>query len=55
MDSVQKPVVYSQNGNQPRQFDIKELLGEHKEIFIIHNQERYVLRVTANDKLILTK
>jgi hemin uptake protein HemP len=36
-------------------FDVRELLGGGREAIIIHAGERYRLRVTANDKLILTK
>ena len=36
-------------------FDVRELLGGGREVIIIHAGERYRLRVTANDKLILTK
>ena len=32
-----------------------QLMGESKELSIIHNSERYTLRITANNKLILTK
>jgi hemin uptake protein HemP len=31
------------------------LLGKQRQISIIHNGERYTLRITANNKLILTK
>ena len=31
------------------------LLGTQRQISIIHNGERYTLRITANNKLILTK
>lgn len=31
------------------------LLGPRGELVIIHNEERYTLRITANQKLILTK
>lgn len=31
------------------------LLGNRGELTIIHNGERYTLRITANKKLILTK
>lgn len=31
------------------------LLGQQRQLSIIHNGERYTLRVTANNKLILTK
>ena len=36
-------------------FDVRDLLGGGREAIIIHAGERYRLRVTANDKLILTK
>jgi hemin uptake protein HemP len=36
-------------------FDVRDLLGGGREVIIIHAGERYRLRVTANDKLILTK
>jgi hemin uptake protein HemP len=35
--------------------DVRELLAGGREAIIIHGGERYRLRVTANDKLILTK
>ena len=39
----------------PRQLDSRQLLGRDREIYILHNNERYMLRITANNKLILTK
>jgi hemin uptake protein HemP len=33
----------------------EDLFGESNQLRIIHNQEIYILRITANDKLILTK
>jgi hemin uptake protein HemP len=35
--------------------DIRDLLAGGREAIIVHGGERYRLRVTANDKLILTK
>lgn len=35
--------------------DVRELLGDSRELVILHNGERYHLRVTAKGKLILTK
>jgi hemin uptake protein HemP len=35
--------------------DIRDLLAGGKEAIIVHGGERYRLRVTAKDKLILTK
>ena len=40
---------------RPREISSAELLGPHSELTILHNEERYTLRITANRKLILTK
>ncbi|MBS7698716.1 MAG: hemin uptake protein HemP [Chelatococcus sp.] len=42
--SAEQPVVNAQ-----------QLFGDKRELVIVHNGERYRLRITANDKLILTK
>lgn len=39
----------------PKQVDSRQLLGRNRELYILHNNERYILRITANNKLILTK
>lgn len=39
----------------PLEIDARELLGSRQEATIIHLGERYRLRITANNKLILTK
>lgn len=39
----------------PLEIDVRELLGDRREVTIIHAGERYRLRITANNKLILTK
>jgi hemin uptake protein HemP len=39
----------------PRVVDIHDLLGERREIVIVHKGENYRLRITAKDRLILTK
>lgn len=38
-----------------REITSAELLAQAREIAILHNGERYTLRITANNKLILTK
>lgn len=38
-----------------QEIDSAQLLGPRGELVIIHNEERYTLRITANRKLILTK
>ena len=40
---------------RPKEIAITTLLGEGHEVVLIHNGERYRLRITANGKLILTK
>ena len=39
----------------PLEIDTRALLGKRREATIIHDGERYRLRVTSNNKLILTK
>ena len=38
-----------------RRIDIGTLLGSAREVILIHNNSEYRLRITSNDKLILTK
>ncbi len=40
---------------QPGQVSSDKLLGDRKQLDIVHNGEHYTLRITANNKLILTK
>lgn len=40
---------------QTRRIDSTTLLGSKDEVFIVHRQQVYRLRVTAHGKLILTK
>jgi hemin uptake protein HemP len=54
-DNPVKPPPEPQNVAQTPIFDVRELLAGSREVIIIHAGERYRLRVTANDKLILTK
>ncbi|MEF3367599.1 hemin uptake protein HemP [Methylocystis sp. 9N] len=39
----------------PREIDVRDLVGEMAEAVIVHAGARYRLRITANNKLILTK
>ena len=41
--------------NATRSIDSSTLLGPRGEVFIVHQQQVYRLRVTAQGKLILTK
>ena len=38
-----------------RQIPVVNILGEEREAILVHNGEAYRLRITANNKLILTK
>ena len=49
-----KPVSDSPNVAQTPVFDLRGFLAGGREAIIVHAGERYRLRVTANDKLILT-
>jgi len=44
-----------ESGSQAPVIDIRALLGAGREAIIVHAGERYRLRITARDKLILTK
>ncbi|MFC7399263.1 hemin uptake protein HemP [Chelatococcus sp. GCM10030263] len=39
----------------PPLLDARQLFGGRRELVILHNGAQYRLRITANDKLILTK
>ncbi|HEY8161912.1 MAG: hemin uptake protein HemP [Methylocystis sp.] len=47
--------VDAEGVNAPLEIDARELLGPRQEATIVHAGERYRLRITANNKLILTK
>lgn len=53
---INKTEKNSPNSNEPRlKMDTKELFKTEHEIIITHRGEDYRLRITSNDKLILTK
>jgi hemin uptake protein HemP len=41
--------------SSPRRIDLKDILGAAREVIIRHGGEEYRLRLTSNDKLLLTK
>jgi hemin uptake protein HemP len=45
----------TEGNHRPLEIDTRELLGRRQEATIIHAGERYRLRITAKNKLILTK
>jgi len=54
MDPTPKAHSTSEKGPIPR-IDASTLLASSREIILVHNQQEYRLRITSNDKLILTK
>lgn len=38
-----------------KQMQVQELMGDDREVIIVHQGEEYRLRLTSNNKLILTK
>ncbi|MGM9481170.1 hemin uptake protein HemP [Roseateles sp. NT4] len=50
-----RPVAAALGVGQARQIDSATLLGPKGEVFIVHHEQVYRLRVTAQGKLILTK
>jgi hemin uptake protein HemP len=41
--------------NAVRHIDLQTILGSDREVIIRHRNEEYRLRLTSNDKLLLTK
>jgi hemin uptake protein HemP len=42
-------------GSEIRRIDVTAILSGAREVVLLHNGEAYRLRITANNKLILTK
>jgi hemin uptake protein HemP len=55
MDSSRKPHTSSEKGPSVPRIDASTLLASSREIILVHNEQEYRLRITSNDKLILTK
>lgn len=41
--------------NPPRRIDLTSILRDDREVIICHRDDEYHLRLTSNDKLLLTK
>lgn len=50
-----RQTVQRRLANTPRELDSRTLFTDTREIIIQHEDERYRLRLTSNNKLILTK
>jgi hemin uptake protein HemP len=55
MDSPRKPHNPSDRGPSIPRIEASALLAPGREIILVHNEQEYRLRITSNDKLILTK
>lgn len=55
MDTARKPVSLNHKGPSVPRIDPSALLASSREIILVHNEQEYRLRITSNDKLILTK
>lgn len=53
--AARQPVAPSLLPAVPPLIDVGALLGEGREAVLVHNGETYRLRITASNKLILTK
>ncbi len=38
-----------------REVDVRDLMGDAREVTLLHAGQRYALRITSNNRLILTK
>jgi len=54
MSTETKPRVVEAPRATPQRVSIEALLGPNRELVIVHNGREYRLRLTQNDKLILT-
>ena len=54
MNTGKKPPVSGRSEAAPQRIPSEALLGANRELIILHNGREYRLRLTQNDKLILT-
>jgi hemin uptake protein HemP len=54
MSPEKKPQVGARSATAPKRIPSEALLGPNRELVIVHNGREYRLRLTQNDKLILT-
>ena len=50
-----RSVSKSPSAPTPPVINVRDLLGQAREAILVHQGEHYRLRITASDKLILTK
>ena len=54
-DGRHQPQKTGQAGIIPLRLDVRDVMKKSREIILVHNGQDYRLRITRNDKLILTK
>lgn len=54
-DPKQNEVKQETRESQRRTINSHDLFGQHRQIFIKHNDQTYQLQITRQNKLILTK
>ena len=55
MDPTDKQENNKAKGSGVPRIDASSLLASRREIILVHKEQEYRLRITSNDKLILTK
>ena len=55
MNIEPKPTDKPAHGPNIRRIDLRTILGDDREVIISHRSEEYRLRLTSNNKLLLTK
>ena len=51
----QPPKANRPDSNPPARIDVRDVMRNSREVILVHNGQDYRLRVTSNDRLILTK
>ncbi len=55
MSGIAEKTGHAGKSDTIKQMQVHDLMGDDREIIIIHQGEEYRLRLTSNNKLILTK
>ena len=53
-EAARRSVTNADQAAFVRRMDVRELLGDRREILLVHGGREYRLRLTSNGKLILT-
>jgi len=55
MPDIAEEPGFAGKSDTVKQIQVQELMGDDREVIIIHQGDEYRLRLTSNNKLILTK